>query len=122
VTFSLSNFYTPYEKSSASGGTGNGLFAIFDGDGKKVWPAGEEWYTITHDTSHADLNASLAEAKIWIEKGDTLYFVGKRAGAEATSFAAVPVVYYLAADGYVPPSGNGGQNETGSDDIGDIFN
>lgn len=125
VTFSLSNFYTPYEKTSGIGGSGDGLFAIFNSNGTMVWPtkggsynSTSQWYAINHNTSHAALNASLSEVRLSVEAGETLYFVGRRASSGVASyFSAVPVVYYLAPEApYVPL-----ENETHLDNLFDIF-
>lgn len=125
VTFSLSNFYTPYEKTATIGGSGDGLFAIFNGDGTMVWPtqggsynSTSQWYAINHNTSHAALNASLSEVRVSVEAGETLYFVGRRANSSVASyFSAVPVVYYLA-----PQKPNTSlEDETPFDSIFDIF-
>ena len=124
ITFSLSNFYTPYESTSAVGGSGDGQFAIFDKNGTMVWPTkgasytSSSWYTITHDTSHAELNKSLSAITLTVAKGDTLYFVARRASSSVSSiFSAVPVVYYLAPQGVYVPVGN----QTQPDKILGIF-
>lgn len=116
ASLSLSTFFPSYD--ARAGVTYNdGYFAIYHNN-TKVWPTNSSWYTITKDTSHAELNASIAQITLNVKAGDKIYFVARQiSSGKQPTFSAVPVVHLLTADIPYVPTGN----QTKPDSIWDIF-